>query len=155
MSGMETQLPRQALLTILEEILTGPPDPKGTWVVSNEVGSGILGTLRKLDEAKAFARPAGAQRSIAEHAAHVRFALRVSLRYAKGDRTHANWKESWHFDENWPGLIASLEETVLATQHHVASDEAFAGADAIALFVSCVAHAAYHLGAIRQLAVLT
>ena len=153
---MNPQLLRSATATLLTEICDGPPDPKRTWVVSNEAGSGVLGTVAKLSVAQATHRPPGVTRCVAEHVAHLVFALRTSLRYAQGDMSPANWDSSWEIgkldEAGWKSLQAALRQAHQDLLAWNVPDEAFGNFDVVCGYCGTVAHAAYHLGAIRQLA---
>ena len=65
MAAIPTELFQRALVDLVTEIGDGPPDPRSTWIVSNQAGSGLLGTLSKLDAAAASHVPAGCTRSAA------------------------------------------------------------------------------------------
>jgi hypothetical protein len=155
---MNAQLFRSAIATLLTEICDGPPDPKRTWVVTNEAGSGVLGTVAKLSLAQATHRPPGVTRCVAEHVAHMTFALRTSLRYAKGDRSPGDWDSSWEIGQldeaGWKSLQAALRQACQDLLDWNVPAAAFDQFDVVCGYCGTAAHAAYHLGAIRQLALL-
>lgn len=146
-----------AVATVLEEVLEGPRDPRETWVVSNRAGSGALGTLRALDAARAQSASGGGT-TAASHAVHLRYALDLAARALRGEDpfADADWPSSWKIgaldDAAWRTLVDDLERTCVdvreALMARTAWDDRFLVTGAIAL----VAHSAYHLGAIRQLA---
>jgi DinB superfamily len=156
---MNPQLLRSATATLLTEICDGQPDPKRTWVVSNEAGSRVLGTVGKLSVQQATHRPPGVTRCVAEHVAHIVFALRTSLRYAQGDMSPADWDSSWEIgkldEAGWKSLQEALRQAYQDLLAWNVPDEAFGNFDVVCGYCGTVAHAAYHLGAIRQLALLS
>ena len=48
----------EAVEALLEEIHVGPPDPRSTWVTTNEPASGVLGTLDRISAEVASCPPA-------------------------------------------------------------------------------------------------
>ena len=154
---MET-LPREMVMkavgTVLAEAYEGPEDPRGTWFENNAADAGFFATLDGLsaDEASRAPRPGGS--TVAAHAGHLRFSLEVSRRWVTGDRGPFDWGRSWAVrqagDAAWAELRAGIRQEYGAFRR--ALDEAgeldflaFAGV------LGAVAHAAYHLGAVKQM----
>jgi hypothetical protein len=145
----------RSLLMVLDEAYEGPVDPRGTWFVNNALYSGVLGSLGDLSAADASRAPIPGARSIAAHAHHLRFSLDVSTRFLRGEAPAADWNESWAVETvdepAWSELREGMESDYRALRAVVEArgewdDLGLAGA------VGAIAHAAYHLGAIRQLA---
>src|SRR4051794_29838201 len=88
-----------ACLDLLDESLTGPADPKRTWVVSNEPDSGLIRPLDALPAEGASRPPTPGGRTAAAHAEHERFALDLARRRLEGEdpaaATVADWDASW------------------------------------------------------------
>ena len=146
----------RSLLMVLDEAYEGPADPRGTWFTNNALDSGILGTLREVSAADASRAPFPGARSIAAHANHVRFGLDVSTRWLRGETPDADWNESWAVETvdepAWSALREGIESGFRELRAVVEArgewdDLRLAGA------AGAIAHAAYHLGAIRQLAI--
>ncbi|HEU4559146.1 MAG TPA: DinB family protein [Longimicrobium sp.] len=156
-NGMET-LPRdvvmKSLRMVLKEAYEGPYDPRGTWFVEMAPDSGLFGTLSAVSAEEASRPPAPGRSTIAGHAGHLRFSLEVARRFLGGDRGPFEWEQSWatsSVDEAaWAELRAGLRQEYDAFRR--ALDEA-GELDWLHLsaIVGGVAHAAYHLGAIRQM----
>jgi len=138
------------LLDVLAEAFEGP---KNDWSYFTDQGaqSGLLGTLEVVS-APAASRVWGGT-TIAAHAHHAQFAVAASAAWIAGDRSARNWQESWSVnivdEQAWKRLRQRLREGYAdlrkaISSHASGSAESFAGA------VAAVAHAAYHLGAIRQ-----
>jgi len=158
---MSKTMLREAIETLMKEIYEGPADPKGpTWVVSNGADSGLFGALRPLSPAQASAKPKGASHSVAEHVAHLKFSLDVNLRYAQGEEPgKLDWESSWHVpnpltSDVWQRLLRSLHDSWQALLSWAQSKEEFDNFFSVCGFTASVAHSAYHLGAIRQLAAI-
>jgi len=144
----------RSLLMVLDEAYEGPADPRGTWFTNNALDSGVLGTLRGLSAADASRAPFPGARSIAAHANHLRFSLDVSTRWLRGETPDADWSESWAVETvdepAWSELREGIErghrDLRAAVEARGEWDEPrLAGA------AGAIAHAAYHLGAVRQL----
>lgn len=155
--GLPTAMFLDALRELLFELIEGPRDPKRTWVVSNEAGSGLLGTLAGVS-AEAASRPAGAgRRSIAAHAEHVRVGLTIALAYMK-EQPPPSWHDSWRVSTvdaaGWQSILDGLRQVSREIGEHLTPERLPMppSAELLTGCVAMVAHAAYHVGAIRQLA---
>jgi hypothetical protein len=147
------------LRALVTEAYLGPPDPRGTWFVDNEAHSGFIGILDRVSAVRASVvegYPAGA--SIAGHAYHIRFALDLVVRAARGDNAHetARWSESWArnavTDQEWDVLRADLRRLVADLEATLVPGAAWSDPGIVVSAMAVVAHGAWHLGAIRQLA---
>lgn len=143
------------VLELLREAFEGPSDPRMTWFVSNTPDSGIFGTLAALSPQEASRAPGPGRRSAAAHTSHVAFSLRVSAAHLRGETPAVNWAESWAVssvdERGWSGLQASLRGDYEAVRAQLAARTEW-DAEALTLGMAMVAHAAYHLGALRQIA---
>lgn len=136
---------------LLRETFEGGLPGEGTQYLDH--ASGIRRTLGALSAAQASARPDG-RPSIAAHARHMAFHLRVTSDWVRGVRPKRDWLASFEphtvTPEEWAGvreeldaaraeLVTTLESLPVATF----AEEGGA--------IGAIAHLAYHLGAIRQL----
>ena len=150
MTDISTRDAVSQIQAVLAEALEGP---KHDWSYFTDSGpeSGLFGTLDRLSAADASRVSAGT--SIAAHAYHASFALDVSAAWIRGDRSKHDWPASWSVTtvdepawrrvrEDLRGRYDRLRRAI--EEHAGESDESFGGA------VAALAHAAYHLGAIRQ-----
>ncbi|HSK08108.1 MAG TPA: DinB family protein [Vicinamibacterales bacterium] len=144
----------QALVTLLSEVVYGPA-PDAAYLL-NPGDRGLLASLDTLTAEMASARPGG-RSSVAAHADHLRYGLELLNRSARGEDPwpDADYSTSWSrqevTDDQWRALRGALASEahawLEATKQPRTWDEPKAtGA------LSSVAHLAYHLGAIRQLA---
>ncbi|MEM1062215.1 MAG: DinB family protein, partial [Planctomycetota bacterium] len=88
-----------ALGAILSELIAGPPGDFS--FVLNPGDPGLVPLLRSLDADAANMRPGAGRRSIAEHAGHLAYALRLFERWAEGEDNPfatADWAASWRID---------------------------------------------------------
>jgi len=140
----------EQLLAVLKEAFEGP-GRAGSYFTDNNPEAGIFGTLGTKTAREASAVIGGT--TIAAHVHHAAFALDASAAWIAGGRSSRDWSESWRIstvdETSWKEMrnrIRSAYEGLRAAiaQHSMTSVEAAGGA------IGAVAHAAYHLGAIRQ-----
>ena len=153
---MKTNDISPSLTTLFSELVEGANNPGGAFVL-NSGDAGLLRSLDKLSAAQASDSVHGGA-TIAAHARHVRYGLSLMNRWARegGDPfADAKWDEAWKTstvkDEEWreirDALRADAREwlTALGTPREVGMVE-------LSGMIASVAHLAYHLGAIRQIA---
>ena len=140
------------LANLLREAFAGPPGP-WTYFTDNRPGVGILSTIEALTAMEASVALELGGATIAGHVHHVRVSLAGSTeliikKRASRDRT-GTWTVNQVTDKEWKELHATLraqyEISLQTIQSRMAWDE-----DGLGAAAGAVAHAAYHLGAIRQ-----
>lgn len=148
------------LLTVLPglfaELVEGATSDKGAFVLN----SGDPGILRSLDNLPATEASQSSNNgaTIAAHAQHVRYGLSLMNRWAMegGDPfTGANWGEAWKVSEVDDGQWQEIRDGLLhETQRWLEALREPRSTSSLALngMVGSIAHLAYHLGAIRQIA---
>lgn len=145
----------QVLTSLFREIVYGPLGDMA--FIVNPGDSGLVASLAALPASQASARPGG-RPSVAGHVQHLRFGLRLLNKWAAGDPNafaDASFAESWSHQEvtedEWRALRHALEDEA---RQWLTRLETLRDWDEMTLsgFVSSVAHTAYHMGAIRQLA---
>jgi len=143
----------RALVTLLEEVLAGP---SADGYLLNRGDRGLLRSLRALSARTASARPDG-RSSVAAHVDHLRYGLELLNRWARGDDpwADADYSTSWTRQEvtedEWRRLLAALDGEANAWLEAMRRPRAWDEAAATGALGS-IAHLAYHLGAIRQVA---
>jgi hypothetical protein len=155
--NMDSEKLGKILATLITEAYEGPENPKMTWFVDNEAGSGFLGTVERLS-AEGASRPlaAGDRMTPASHAAHLRFSLNLANRAFRGENVHASadWKSSWATgkvtEQEWQGLLADLRREYLSLKVAIASGLPWSDDMNLTGILSMLAHGAWHLGALRQ-----
>lgn len=145
----------QVVATLLRELTAGA-DAKAGWVL-NPGDPGLLRSLDRLTAAQASAVPPGGSSSVASHVEHVRFGLELLTRATAGESPFAgaDWAAAWHrrtvSDAEWERLRHDLREVAGQWQARV-QPLAGRGEAELTGVIASVAHLAYHLGAIRQIA---
>ena len=144
----------RALVELLTEAYDGPISPSSTWFIDNAPRSGLLGTLDALSAAEASAPPGGAGATVAAHAEHLRWSLALSRAVLGGDSPAADWEQSWAVRAvtapEWDGLRRGLREQFEALRQELLSRPEVPP-ERLTEALAVVTHAAYHLGAIRQM----
>jgi hypothetical protein len=145
-----------SLARVLAELMDGVPATGGAFVLN----SGDVGLLRSLDALSAAdaSRSVNGGATIAAHALHLRYGLSLMNRWANegGDPfSDPTWDEAWKTsvvgDDEWREIRNALRREagwwlqVLAAARDVTTVE-------LNGMIGSVAHNAYHLGAIRQIA---
>lgn len=148
-----TETLRNVVLELFSEAYTGPNGPQG-WFIDNRPGSGLFGTLEGVSaEDASRLSPSGS--TVAAHTEHLRWSLALTNAYVRGENPTPSWAESWTVKtvdaEAWDALRADLRleyEEVLAAlgrQEDVSDPQTLTG------IMALTPHAAYHLGAVRQM----
>src|SRR5688572_28542461 len=148
----------EAAVELMTELIVGP-DPKWTWIVSNEPNAGVLGVLNGLSAEQASTPPAPGRRSVAAHAGHLLFALDAATRRLRGENPELDWDASWNrgavtaaeWDQLRRDLRAELDRLLQVILEHRGDWEPMA----LEGIIATVGHTAYHLGAIRQILALS
>jgi len=150
MTTVSADVAIEQLLAVLAEAFEGPQQ-KWSYFTDHGAESGLFGTLAALNATTASRVWGGT--TIAAHAHHVRFALAASAAWIAGDRSSHNWPESWSVitvtDAEWRSLQQGLRDKYEELRKAVAAHAA-ASVESLGGAVGAAAHAAYHLGAIRQ-----
>ena len=144
------------MVTLFSELVDGANKPGGAFILN----SGDVGFLRSLDSLPAddASRSVHDGATIAAHVQHVRYGLSLMNRWAtEGGRPFADakWDEAWKTsrvnDSEWSEIRGGLRDEarrwldVLGKPHDVSVVE-------LSGMLGEIAHVAYHLGAIRQIA---
>jgi len=152
---MDTDDIRQTLTTLFFELTNGA-SRDGAFVL-NSGDAGLLRSLEKLSASQA-SRSVDGGATIAAHAQHLRFGLSLMNRWATegGDPfSDAKWDEAWKTsrvdDDQWATIREGLHDE---TQRWLAALGSRRQVSPFELngIVGSIAHLAYHLGAIRQIA---
>jgi hypothetical protein len=136
---------------LLRETFEGGLPGQGTQYLDH--GSGIRSTLAGITAEQASRRLDG-RPSIAAHARHMNFHLRVAGEWILGDHSRRDWLGSFEpqtvSEAEWAKLKQDLEASRAALLQALGSltPERFVEEGA---GMGAIAHVAYHLGAIRQL----
>ena len=153
---MKTNDVSASLATLFSELVIGATTGGGAFILN----SGDIGLLRSLDKLSAAdaSNSSHGGATIAAHAQHLRYGLSLMNRWAtEGGNPFADakWDEAWKTsrvdDSAWSESRGGLRDEaqrwlgVLGTGRDVSGVE-------LSGMVASIAHLAYHLGAIRQIA---
>ena len=142
-----------SLFQLLKETFEGAPADVGSAYLDK--GAGLFQTLDALSAADASRGPWPGASTVAAHCEHARFYVHALLDFMRGATEKVDWGRSWLVREvsadEWDGLRAGLRaayETLDATLRAAPAWRDEEVGDSMAI----LAHTAYHLGAVRQLA---
>jgi hypothetical protein len=152
---MRTDEISQPLTRLFSELVDGAH--AGGAFVLNSGDAGLLRSLDKLSAADA-SRSVHGGATIAAHAQHVRYGLSLMNRWASegGDPfADARWDEAWKTslvdDNEWNEIRGGLRDEAHRWLHALGSPRDVSTVELSGMIAS-VAHLAYHLGAMRQIA---
>ena len=141
----------------LEEVYDGPKH-EYTWFINNDPNSGLLGTIENMDSNDASTQITQNGTTIAAHIEHLRWTLEKTNAYLRGEKQAMIWLESWRVrkvnDAEWETLIQQLRREYIAIKESV-KEMKWASDEQLKEILALIPHAAYHLGAIRQIVLLT
>jgi hypothetical protein len=154
MPDLDSRLVLKSVHTLLEELYIDP-NPEGSWILNRD-DVGLLDLIDEFSAGQASAHPIPGRSSLAGHVNHLRFSLELLNRWSKGEEAFADadWKGSWSFqtvtESEWQQLRDALRDEAQAWMEAIQVPRTW---DEMALTgaIASAAHAAYHVGAIRQL----
>ena len=153
---MQTHETSIVLTRLFTELVDGSNDPNGSFVLN----SGDVGLLRSLERLSAdeASQSVNDGATIAAHAQHLRYGLSLMNQWAtQGGNPFANakWDEAWRtaeVDANaWDEIRSGLGDEAHAWLRALGSTREVNDMELTGM-ISSIAHLAYHLGAIRQIA---
>jgi hypothetical protein len=153
---MQTKEMAPTLGLLFAELVHGANNPVGAFMLN----SGDVGLLKSLDTLSAAdaSRSVNEGATIAAHAQHLRYGLSLMNRWAReggnpfADATwDAAWKISGVDDAAWAEIRKGLGEEAGQWLEALKTPRE-AGAIELPGMIGSIAHLAYHLGAIRQIA---
>jgi hypothetical protein len=129
-----------------------------SWFSDHGPESGLFASLERISAENASKTPSSGGSSVAAHVNHLRWSLAMSNALMRGQKTSSNWAESWQVQTVNAATWTELK-TNLRLEYKTLRDQLPNGFDPnnpmmVTAGVSLVAHAAYHLSAIRQLALV-
>ena len=153
---MKTTELSPTLARLFTELVNGAPEGGDAFMLN----SGDLGLLRSLERLSAAdaSQSANGGATIAAHARHVQYGLSLMNRWAQeggNPFADARWDEAWktsHVDEEeWRSIREGLEQECSRWRQVLGSSREVSAVE-LAGLIGSIAHLAYHLGAIRQIA---
>jgi hypothetical protein len=151
-----TESPARALTTLFSELVHGAKTGGGAFMLN----SGDVGLLRSLDGLSAgdASRSVDGGAAIAAHARHLSYGLSLMNEWARaGGNPFANarWDEAWKTSAvsaaEWEEIRSGLRAEATGWLEVLGSQRSVSGVELCGM-ISSIAHLAYHLGAVRQIA---
>jgi hypothetical protein len=145
----------RAWATLFRELFWGrEPGSDGTFVV--EQMEAIVPLLASADADSASREPGHGVQTLASHAQHTAYYVSLLNAIARGEEKRPDWEASWgrpQVDESeWNAIREDLEREARTLLAWVQSGAAQPENDLHATYLwAQVAHAAFHLGSIRQI----
>ena len=141
----------QALSILFRETFEGMPTREEQ--VFLDYDTGIFATLGAIDAAQASAETNS--NTIAAHSEHARFYLELLDNYLNKDFRVLDFKQSWRIktvgEDEWDALREEMSKIYRKVGETLDKNDEWA-LDSITVAMGIIAHTAYHLGAIRQMA---
>lgn len=155
MENVKDHIPKQqfagAVAYLLRESFEGSPE--GVASAYLDRGVGFFSTLRDVSAEAASKEFTGT--TIAAQTEHAKFYLDRLCEFINGRTERVNWEDSWLIetvnDAEWEALQVSVQKAYENLLKCLASVEEWTE-DRTGMAIGMVAHTAYHLGAIRQIA---
>ena len=144
------------LQQLFTELTDGAPPGGGAYIL-NSGDAGARPLAQKLSATNASHAVDGGA-TIAAHAQHLRYGLSLMNRWAReggNPFADAKWDEAWKVSavstEAWTEIRSGLADEIRVWRESLGEPREVAQAE-LAGMVATVAHLAYHLGAMRQIA---
>ena len=136
---------------LLRETFEGSPEGQPSAYLDR--GIGIFSTLVAISAEQASKEFVGT--TIAAQTEHAKFYLDRLCEFINGRTERVNWEDSWLIEtvneDEWKALLESVKKSYENSLRCLAEVEDWTE-DRTGMAVGLVAHTAYHLGAIRQIA---
>ncbi len=153
-SQIDTRVFIEATAYLLRETFEGSPEGQPSAYLDR--GVGLFMTLEDLSAEAASREFHGT--TVAAQTEHAKFYLDRLCEFINGRTEPVNWDDSWLIedvdDQEWTALQTSVRKAYTDSLQCLASSRDWTQVR-VGMAMGLVAHTAYHLGAIRQLAKLT
>lgn len=150
-SQIETKQFLAAAAYLLLETFEGSPEGQPSAYLDR--GIGFFPTLESVSAEQASAEFQGT--TVAAQTEHAKFYLDRLCEYIDGRTEPVNWDDSWLIetvtDAEWTALTSSFRKTYECTLKCLAAPRVWTETQ-MGMAMGMIAHSAYHLGAIRQIA---
>jgi hypothetical protein len=142
------------LITLFREVFEGiPKGADGTWFVQGK--EGIFDVLKTVDAERASRQATPESSSIGAHVRHLCYYLSFLNISARGESADADWAGSWSKQSftpsEWADLAVELHKEYDDALRYLESRPEFKNQDNLTYALAQLAHAAFHLGALRAL----
>lgn len=142
----------EAFVARYRELLEGVPEGEPTWVTTGGREGGVHGTLADVTAEEASREVNGT--TLAAHAYHLSWAIDLANRHFAGE-SGGSWDESWAVrtvtPAEWDELRAELRRRGDELLANASAEQDWGDLGEANGALASYGHAAYHLGALRQL----
>ena len=149
--GISKQQFTSAVAYLLRETFEGSPEGQPSAYLDR--GTGFFSTLDKLSAVEASKEFSGT--TIAAQTEHAKFYLDRLCEFINGRTERVNWEDSWLIetvnDNEWDALRGTVKKAYENCLRCLASVDEWTE-DRTGMAMGMLAHTAYHLGAVRQIA---
>ena len=97
------------LIDMYRETFEGEVAPGWVWIVGGAPEESVTGTLRALTAGQAYAEPAPGHKSIAAHAAHLKYTLELTIKRLHGENPPTDWPGSFNVGPASPAAWEQLQ----------------------------------------------
>lgn len=154
MSVVLTEALFREVLEQFREVYDGPSE-EYPWFIDPSPNSGLLGTLEGLTAREASKPISKGGTTIAAHTEHLRWSLALANALFSGDVGQPDLAESWRVrvvdNDEWKALRQALQREYTLLHRAIEQQANWSDAEFLSGTIALVPHAAYHLGAIRQI----
>lgn len=155
MSVVLTESLFREVLEQFREVYEGP-GAEYPWFIDPSPNSGLLGTLASLTASQASKPTVRGGSTIASHAGHLRWSLALANAIFAGEMDAPDIAESWRLRvvdaSEWKALQSELRREYELLARNIEKQRNWSDAEFLSGAIALVPHAAYHLGAVRQMA---
>lgn len=141
----------ESIAYLLREAFEGSPEGQPSAYLDQ--GVGIFSTLNELSAEAVSKEFKGT--TVAAQTEHAKFYLDRLCEFVNGRTERVNWEDSWLIEtvnqDEWAALRESVKKSYENTLRCLAAVDEWSE-DRVGMAIGMVAHMAYHLGAIRQIA---
>jgi len=152
-SQIDTKVFIESVAYLLRETFEGSPEGQPSAYLDR--GIGFFSTLEELSAEAASREFEGT--TVAAQTEHAKFYLDRLCEFINGRTEAVNWDDSWLIedvdDQEWTALQTSVRKSYADSLQCLANARGWTQVQ-VGMAIGLVAHTAYHLGAIRQLAKL-
>lgn len=149
---METTL--KPFLELFEEVYIGS-DNEQTWIIDGNPGHGITAALKQVSADIASKPTVKGGTSIVGHAEHLRWSLDYAYEFFEGKQPTGKWEDSWKLrmvnQPAWDSVQQDLLESYEKIKSKIEETSDWSNPDLLKGALALLPHAAYHLGAIKQM----
>lgn len=154
MSTIPVEQVMAIVLVQFTEAYAGPPQAH-SWFIDNGPDAGLFRTVAALTAAQASRSIVDGGTTVAAHVEHLRWSLALFNAIVRGEQPEIRWTESWTVrtvdQEAWEHLQAELRREYETLRTSFAAHAVALKPEWLPPTMAVVPHAAYHLGAIRQM----